>query len=38
MVSRKEVREMIEAGDLADGFTLSAIALACLRGKLEETK
>ena len=38
MVSRKEVREMIEAGDLADGFTLSAIALACLRGKMEETK
>ena len=36
MVSREDLKAMTEAGDLEDGFTLSAIALACLRGKLEE--
>ena len=34
LVSRKELREMAESGEMIDGFTLSAVALAGLQGKL----
>lgn len=34
MVSLKELREMTESGEMIDSFTLSAVALAGLQGKL----
>lgn len=34
LVSRKELRKMAESGEMIDGFALSAVALAGLRGKL----
>lgn len=34
LISRKELREMAQSGEMIDGFTLSAVALAGLQGKL----
>lgn len=34
LISRKELREMAQSGEMIDGFTLSAVALAGLHGKL----
>lgn len=34
LVSWKELREMAQSGEMIDGFTLSAVALAGLQGKL----
>ncbi len=36
MLTREELRMLAESGDMIDSFTLSAIALACLREKLNE--
>lgn len=34
LMSRKELQKMAESGEMLDGITLSAVALAVLRGKL----
>ena len=36
LVSKRELRELVGSGDMIDGFTLSAVALACLKENTED--